>query len=254
MAGPRDQLSGRCPVSTQAAVLGTVLALALAGCPGSTPPPAGDTDGGGPELDAPIVDREDTDGDGLCNDTEFARRTDPFDGDTDADGYSDWVEVVFGFDPLRPAEPDRAIISVLRESAGSETAVPVEVVVRGSGEDYTGGFEGLSARDPLGITASDFYAGSVALFANPEDGAAAIEGDAERFRVVVGITELTFEVRFEWGEDDLVRRCLRAYPWRYVVKRSDGRLVSATRKLLVVVPEGETISGGEWCVPEPPCT
>lgn len=188
--------------------------------------------------------------DGLCNDTEFARHTDPFDGDTDADGYSDWVEVVFGYDPLRPAEPDRDIVSVLRESPGAETAVPTSIVVRGRGEDYTGAFEGLYARDPLGTTASDFYAGSVALYANPEDNVALLEPDAERFRAVVGTTELFFEVRFEYGEDDLVRRCLRAYPWRYTVKRSDGRLVSSARKLLVVVPEGETITGGEWCVPE----
>ena len=250
MAGPRDHHLCRSAVATRAAVLATALVGLMAGCPDSTPPPGGDPDGGDPELDAMPPDREDSDADGLCNDTEFARGTDPFDTDTDADGYSDWVEVVFGFDPLRPAEPDREIVSVLRENTASETAVPVSVVVRGGGEDYTGGFEGLSARDPLGVTASDFYAGSVALCANPEDGVAAIEGDAERFRVVVGLTELLFEVRFEWGEEDLVRRCLRAYPWRYVVKRSDGRLVSAARKLLVVVPEGETISGGEWCVPE----
>lgn len=254
MAGPSAHPIRRTgvPHSAVALVLVLIPVLALGGCPGESPPPVPEVDGGRPEVDA-HVGLVDSDGDGLCNDTEIARGTDPFLVDTDGDGYSDWVEVVFAFDPLRPAEPDRSIVHVLRESPEAEIIVPLSVVVRGRGEDYTGAFEGLHARDPLGVTASDFYVGSVALFANPEDNVAVIEPEAERFRGVVGITELHFEVRFDYGEEDLLRRCLRAYPWRYTVKRSDGRLVSSARKLLVIVPEGESIARGEWCAPEPPC-
>lgn len=250
MAGPRAHPRRRIGVALCAA---TVTALIGAGCPDSDPPPPGSSDAGLPELDS-SPGMIDSDSDGLCNDTEFTRGTDPFDGDTDGDGYGDWVEVVYGYDPLQPGEPDRDTITTMRENLEASVAVELSVDVNGRGEDFAGAFESLIARDPLGVTAEDFYAGSVALYANPLDHAALVEPEAQRFLQVEGLTELSFEVRFSYDEEDLVRRCLRAYPWRYSVKRSDGRLVFAPRRLLVIVPEGDSIARGEWCVPDGPCT
>jgi hypothetical protein len=43
---------------------------------------------------------------------------------------------------------------------------------------------------------------------------------------------------------------MRAYPFRYQVKRSDGFVLAVERYLLVVVPP---INTGEWCMPALPC-
>ena len=44
----------------------------------------------------------DTDGDGLSDEEEGERGTDPNDPDTDGDGVSDYDEVIWGIDPLNP--------------------------------------------------------------------------------------------------------------------------------------------------------
>ena len=241
-------------MALRASVLLLASSALFAGCPDPAVPPAGTLDAGdggpGPDAIDPYVDSDD---DGLCNNTEFARGTDPFSGDSDGDGYSDWMETSFGFDPLLPASPDRSIISTMSETpeAGAEVRVPV--FVRGQGEDYAGAFEGLPARDPELLTAVDFFSSAIGLHAMPPDHVASIEAEAQIFRLVRGDTELVFEVRFDFG-DSFERRCLRAYPWRYTVKRSDGRLVAAERFILVIVPQGETFGSAEWCAPVTGCT
>lgn len=237
----------------RASVLLLTACALLAGCPDTVAPPAGTLDAGdggpGPDAIDPYIDSDD---DGLCNNTEFGRGTDPFSGDTDADGYSDWMEISFGFDPLLPASPDRTIVSTMSEApeAGAEVRVPV--LVRGQGEDYAGAFEGLPARDPELLFARDFFSSAIALHASPPDHVTSVEAEAQIFRLVRGDTELVFEVRFAMGEN-AERRCLRAYPWRYTVKRSDGRLVAAERFILVIVPQGETFRSASWCAPTLPC-
>ena len=225
----------------------------LAGCPDAAAPPAGNLDGGdaGGGIDAldPYVDSDD---DGLCNSTEFVRGTDPFAVDSDGDGYSDWMEVSFGFNPTLPASPDRTIVATMTEAPEAGAEVRVSVFVRGRGEDYAGAFEGLPARDPELLTAVDFFSSAIALHASPPDHVVSVEPEAQIFRLVRDETELVFEVRFQFG-DNLERRCLRAYPWRYTVKRSDGPLVAAERFILVIVPQGETFRSAEWCAPTPPC-
>lgn len=54
---------------------------------------------------------EDSDQDGLSNEEEGLYRTDPFDKDTDGDGYSDGVEVESGYDPKKRAPGDKIIVS-----------------------------------------------------------------------------------------------------------------------------------------------
>jgi hypothetical protein len=49
----------------------------------------------------------DSDQDGLTDEEERIYGTDPNNPDTDGDGYSDFVEVQAGFDPLKPAPHDR---------------------------------------------------------------------------------------------------------------------------------------------------
>jgi len=239
------------PVST--ALTGLLAGWLVSGCPDSseTMPPVLLDGGGAGDADAPDP-LLDTDGDGLCDETENRRGTDPFEPDTDADGYTDWVEISFGYDPTLPASPDREIVHLLREDPESSAAAQLTVRVRGRGEDYTGAFEGLNARDPTGTTATDFYDHSIALVANPEENAAIVDEEAQRFRGVVGLTELHFEVHFRFG-DVMARRCIRAFPFRYGVKRSDGRFVGYVRQLLVVLPPGDRVSTGEWCARPPPC-
>ncbi len=53
---------------------------------------------------------QDGDDDGLSNEEERLYATDPFQKDTDGDGYSDGVEVKGGYDPLKKAPGDKIII------------------------------------------------------------------------------------------------------------------------------------------------
>ncbi|MDO8566377.1 MAG: hypothetical protein Q7S04_04340 [Candidatus Moranbacteria bacterium] len=52
---------------------------------------------------------QDSDQDGLSNDEEKLYGTNPFNKDTDGDGYSDGIEVESGYDPLRHAPGDKII-------------------------------------------------------------------------------------------------------------------------------------------------
>jgi len=229
-----------------------VLAL-VAGCSDSRPPAPPGSDGDvtlkdGSSLDAPAGD---TDGDGLCNDTEAMRGTDPTRPDTDGDGYTDYREVIYGFDPTLPDEPGTDQVFILRESPDSSVQVTVTEPVRGSGQDFVGAFEAESVRG-TDTDAGDFHVGSVALTANPTDNVAVVDGEAQTFRGVVGTTQLVYEVRFEFG-DNLPRSCAHAYPFRYNIKRSDGRLVGSPRFLLLVLPPDERLATTAWCAPPESC-
>jgi hypothetical protein len=225
------------------------VALLLAACPGST---TGGDAGGDDGMVTPdgSDDLADPDGDGLCNATEGFRGTDPMNPDSDGDGFSDFVEVAFNYNPMIAAIPNDDEVFELLEEPGALVRVPTAIVIRGSGEDYVGGFESLEARDAFGLLADDYWAGSVALFANPTENTAVVEPDAERFRGVVGTTELNFETTFTFEGGDRFEPCMRAYPFRYQVKRSDGAVLAFEQYLLVVVPPVNT---GEWCRPAEPC-
>lgn len=224
-----------------------VLVTLVAGCPDSTvPPPPNPNDDGGFE-DGSIDPTLDSDMDGLCDVTEIARGTDPSRSDTDGDGFSDRIEIQLGFDALLPASPNREIIHTMRENPEATLQVEIVQEVRGEGEEFTGAFEGLPVTDLAMLTAADFYVGSEALYADPIENVGAVDESAETFRGVVGRTRLAWEVRFAFGSG-LVRDCVRAYPFRYNVKRSDGTFLSAQRHYLVILPIGDTLATAEWCV------
>ena len=218
----------------------------LTGCGDSTTP----SEDSGVRLDAPTTG--DTDGDGVCDTTEFTRGTDAASTDSDADGFSDYAEIFLGFDPLDPASPDRDQVHILREAPDATLQVPLTQRVRGAGEDYSAAFEALSRPDGAGETAATFYEESVATFAEPPDNVSVVDATSEAFRGVVGTTLLGFEVRFAFGSTT-PRVCARAHRWRYSVKRSDGRLVGAPAGVLLVLPPGQTLATAEWCLPVGGC-
>ncbi|MEM9193719.1 MAG: hypothetical protein AAGF12_31380 [Myxococcota bacterium] len=222
-----------------------VVAFGVA-CSDSAPPPPMF-----PPLDSGSPDRmvsvnQDTDDDGLCDLTEGQRNTNPFEADTDNDGFSDFFETNTGFDPTRNSSPEDEIVYLLREDDSSTVSIVHNVTVRGQGEDYTGAFETLPVDDLQGTQALDFYDGGQLLYAVPDGNVALMEPDRQAARGVVGETQLGFEMRFRYTEE-MDRPCIRGYPFRYIVKRNDGRLVSSRRFLLVILPPGGRIGSEPWC-------
>ena len=226
------------------------LCTLLSGCP-HTPPPPPPSDGG-PSDDATIIDRTDTDGDGLCDVTEASWGTDPTLPDTDGDGLTDRAERDFGYAPLRPDSPDRAELVFLEEDVASTAQLGIDRVVRGEGGTYSGAFEPLPVFDPFGLRASDFLVSSVAVGAIPMENVFEVRPTEERFVGVFGRTDLVFEASFRFGAAES-RGCARAYPFRYQIKRDDGALVFFGRYLLVVLPAGERLGTATWCAPEGGC-
>jgi len=229
--------------------------VALLGCDGVDPgfdagPPvdAGPpfTFDGGPPSD------QDLDGDGLCDTTELAMGTDPGSADTDADGLNDRVEVELGFRPLEPGSPEREILLFMEETPQASVQASVSLVVRAEGQTYTGAFEALPVFDTLDLDARTFLADAVASGAVPAENVFDVQQVEQRFVGVFDRTQLVWELRFEFG-DQLPRSCIRAYPFRYLVKRDDGFLVAGRRNLLVVLPDGQRLDTTEWCRPEGDC-
>lgn len=229
-----------------------VAAALLGACDGGPPPPPPPRDGG------PIVRLDagtpglDSDGDGLCDETELAWGTDPNDPDTDRDGFSDRVEWDLGYAPLRADSPSPAILTLLTETEVSTAQLAIQRVVRGNGESFVGGFAPDAVVDRLGYDAATFLELAHAVGAYPMENVFEVRAEAQQFLGVFGRTELTFEVRFAYG-GATPRACMTAFPFFYQVKREDGVTLGLTRYLLVVVPPGTQLRTGVWCVPEGGC-
>lgn len=227
-----------------------LLCFAAFAC-GETAPIVPPQDAGPIFLDG-AMPRMDSDGDGFCDATELERGTDPNNPDTDSDGYPDLVEFYIGSDPTLATEPLREHVNVLRQSEGATVQVPLEVLVRGNGERFNGAFEGLRAFYQDGFDASVFYAESVASYGVPEGNVDERSESEELFRGVRGETLLGFEVRFAYDPSGLTT-CIRAYPYRYNVKREDGVFVASQRRTLLVMPPAVRIDTGPWCSYEGTC-
>lgn len=66
---------------------------------------------------------QDSDQDGLSNEEERSFGTNPYNSDTDRDGYSDGIEIKSGYDPLKPAPGDK----IVNENKESEQKAASEV-------------------------------------------------------------------------------------------------------------------------------
>ena len=229
-----------------------MFATLASGCPGTEPPPPPRVDGGPIVLMDAGPDTQDSDGDGLCDATEIAWGTDPNAVDSDLDGFTDRAERDFGYAPLVPDSPPRDVLVFMAEGAGSTVQLPVEVVVRGRGETYSGGFQALPIANRLGYDADTFLELAHAVGANPMENVFEVQGPEQRFAGVFGRTQLTYELRFAFGSAT-ARECVTAFPFRYQVKRDDGRTVGFGRYLLVLLPAGQRLDTASWCVPDGGC-
>ena len=194
----------------------------------------------------------DTDGDGLCDETELAWGTDPGAVDSDLDGLTDRAERDFGYAPLLPDSPSRDLLVFLEESDVSTAQFPVQQIVRGNGETYTGAFNATPVANRLGYDASTFLELAHAVGAFPMENVFEVREDEQRFVGVFGRTELTYEVRFQFA-GATPRSCVTAFPFSYQIKREDGVTVGFGRYLLVVLPDGMRLADSEWCVPDGGC-
>lgn len=224
----------------------------LAGCGGEPPPVPPPPDSGVPPEDGGIHRLPDTDGDGLCDETEATLGTSPTEVDTDGDGLDDRAEADLGYLPLRPDSPERDILVFLTETDTASTQLSIPFVVRGDGQTFSGGFAALPVLDPLELDAATFFAGASAVGATPAENVFEVREDEERFLGVFDRTQLVFEARFAFGAE-LPRSCVRAYPFQYQVKRSDGALAGHRRYLLILLPPGERLDTADWCLPEGDC-
>jgi hypothetical protein len=223
----------------------TLAASALAcagGCSGPSRPDASF------DRDATFV--LDNDGDGLCDDTELARGTDPFDPDTDGDGFPDLVEIQIYADALMIDSPDRDDLVALRVERLSTSATPLTFTVRATGGTYVGGFAARTR--PLGdeTSANDYFLRASAVTATPSTNVANIDGEV--FAGVIGRTLLTYQIDFEYRDDALIE-CMRAYPFSYQLKLQDQSLVGVQSRILLVAPNGMQPGSGTWCPPTSAC-
>ena len=210
-------------------------------------------DDGGPIDFGPGPD-VDSDGDGMCDVTEFQRRTDPMNPDSDGDGYSDYVEAQNGTSPLDATQPDPHLMVTMSEAPQSTLDLPIMFDLSPSGETITGEI----LRDPIyladdGTTALTFFTGAEATFASPMPNVhGGIEGPS--FVGVSGETLLVFNMHFAQSEPP--RGCLRAYPFGYEIKTNTGAIWAEVQHWLVLLPAGESLGSptARWCGPtQVPC-
>jgi hypothetical protein len=200
-------------------------------------------------IDAAISD-VDSDGDGLCDDSERSAGTDPTTPDSDGDGIPDVNEYLFGFEPVDPAVPGIDQLAFLEEEPGASVELTAHIWVQGLGDAHTGVFEAVQSAALNELSATDFNASVLAVAADPEDHAFDIDPQSARFGSVHGDTRLTFVLRFGFTDQEAVG-CVRGFPFRFGVKRPDEHaLVGERLYLLVVVPPGARADAENWCKPE----
>jgi Bacterial TSP3 repeat len=214
------------------------------------PEPAAD---GGTPIDAATLSPDDTDGDGLCNETEKDVGTDPEVLDTDGDGYPDLVEVMAEFDALDALSPGLDQVATLAAERGRVLDFEVRATVDGMGEGYTGVFAAYPSTNVDGLMAVDFLKRSTAFGAEPLDHVRGVDVDGAHFDSVLGRTRLSFRLRFAFNLVSSDFPCADAFSFTYGVKDDLGRRRGVRDYVLIVVPEGATgMSAADFCVP-PAC-
>jgi hypothetical protein len=226
--------------------------VALCGCnadlPGQVADAGADAGDAGGSPAPPVALPKDTDSDGLCDRTERQFGTDALAKDTDADGLPDLIEVGNGFDATSPDEPAEDQVAYLVGEPGSVLEFPVRMTVQGDGQALSGYFEVIPSIYADGMTAQDFFRGTMATAADPVDGVRSVQPGSARFAGVLGRTRLSFALRFEYPEGAAVE-CGRAYPLRYALKSDDGMTVAERLFLLAVAPAVEAGLERPYCLP-----
>ena len=222
------------------------------GTGGVTPPV--DT---GVRTDRPAVidtgdPRADTDRDGLCDESERMRGTDPSMVDTDGDGLLDSFEARIGTNPRTLRDPPASDRVSILEEAGSFATIEHVLEYRGAGESLTAAvLDGTAGVD--GRAASDLVEPSIeAVMANP---AAFVQGiTGPRFVGVQGRTLLQWRLAFTArplattamdGGAPVALGCRRTYEALVSVKR-DGDTVVQTRRILVDVVPARDAGVSAW--------
>jgi hypothetical protein len=224
------------------------LALVTVAACRHTPPDPFLLDDSGP-IDSGPAPGVDSDGDGMCDVTEYQRRTDPFDPDTDGDGFSDYVEAQNGTSPTDPSAPDISIVVTMSETPQSTLDLPIRFDERPAGQSIIGEVVRLPVNIvDDGTTALTFFTGAEATFASPM---ANVHGgiSGSSFLGVVGHTLLVFTMHF--AAVQAPRGCLRAYPFGYEIKTNNGDIWGGVQHWLVLLPEGVSLGapGARWCGP-----
>lgn len=201
-----------------------------------------------PEPDEMLIDIvKDADADGLCDVTEQNLGSDPEMADTDGDGFPDVIEYYFG-SILDTSGPLPADLVFLTASPGARVDREIRVTVDGEGEGHSGAFDALPSPYP-DASAADFYAGALAVSAQPPDHVRGIEADAQRFGTVQGSTRLSFNLSFQYnGDIEPQPDCSAGYPFVYRVKAEGLGQAAQVYMLLVVAPPGLPADAG-YCIP-----
>jgi hypothetical protein len=225
--------------------LAVVLALCALGCGTSTSVP-----GDAAARDARTTDRTvasdslsptaDSDGDGVCDATEAARRSDPARADTDFDGLLDGFELRYGSDPLNANSPSSRDRWILDERAGSEWPLPWSVRWDGMGEGLLVTLldRGVGVDDRRVTEVSDFVVEAV----NADPVAFITGAEGPRFFGVRGPVRLEWRLTARWrdvpgdGGVPAALGCRRAYESLAIVKQDGGETVAARRIVLDVNP------------------
>ncbi|MFO0626244.1 MAG: hypothetical protein U0325_11570 [Polyangiales bacterium] len=226
--------------------LAVVLALCALGCGTSTSVP-----GDAAARDVPRTDRvtvatdtlspsADSDGDGVCDATEAARRSDPTRADTDFDGLVDGFELRFGSDPLNANSPSSRDRLILDERVGSEWPLRWSLPWNGMGEGLLVTLldRGVGVDERRVTEVSDFAV--EAVNADPVVFIAGAEGP--RFFGVRGPVRLEWRITARWrdvpgdGGVPAALGCRRAYESLAIVKQDGGETVAARRLVLDVNP------------------
>jgi hypothetical protein len=244
-------VSGRTLSSVRARSIACIAAscalVVVASCRGVPPPTTFVDDDGGP-IDSGAAPGVDTDGDGLCDVTEY-RHTDATNPDTDGDGFSDYVEAQNNSDPLDPMSPDPHIMVTMSETPQSTLDLPVTFDTYPSGETISGEFVRV-AIDYIddGTATQTFFTGAEGTFASPMTNVhGGIQGSS--FLGVSGRTLLGFTMHF--AQVQAPRGCFRAYPFAYQIKTNTGAIWGYSQHWLVLVPAGESLGSptARWCTP-----
>lgn len=207
-------------------------------------PEAGVVDGGRPA-------NRDTDGDGLCDDTEAALGTAPGQVDADADGIPDLFEVALDYGTFDAEQPPATSVVRLATTPGATAQLHVRVNLTGSGAGVEGAVTALPSLYDLPVEARAFFDGVVTTGATPQDHVRGVSADSARISAVQGLTQLTFRVSFRLRATSVdLPDCVLAFPVAFSLKSDEAQELARQDLLLLVGPDDALFEPARFCTPE----